>query len=148
MLNYRLNQWLWCSYKGIHITINNHICTKNNINNQSKQRPTPPNNPIFKTILLNIYRILNSAFIMNVSVEPSFRKKNLINWHWKVFPLSSSFQFPYSFQPDHFDQLKMSQLSLNVNHRPLHNHHKTSIKHTPHTDGMAQCTAYGHGQDV
>ena len=45
-------------------------------NNQSKQRRTPPNNPIFKTILLSIYRILNSAlFIMNVSVEPNLPKQ-------------------------------------------------------------------------
>ena len=45
-------------------------------NNQSKQSPTPPNNLIFKTILLSIYRILNSAlFIMNVSVEPNLPKK-------------------------------------------------------------------------
>ena len=44
--------------------------------NQSKQRPTPPNNPIFKAILLSIYKILNSAlFIMNVSVEPNLPKK-------------------------------------------------------------------------
>ena len=52
-------------------------------NNQSKQRLTPPNNPICKTKLFTINRILNSAlFIMKVSVEPNLPKKNnLINWH-------------------------------------------------------------------
>ena len=56
---------------------------KEKSNNQSKQGPTPPNIPIFKTILLIICRILNSAlFIMNVSVDPTLpKKKNLINWH-------------------------------------------------------------------
>ena len=45
-------------------------------NNQSKQRPSSSNNPIFKTILLSIYKILNSAFfIMYVSVEPNLLKK-------------------------------------------------------------------------
>ena len=37
--------------KGIHFTIIKMIKS----NNQSKQRPSPPNNPIFKTILLSIY---------------------------------------------------------------------------------------------
>ena len=47
-------------------------------NNQSKQRPSIPNNPIFKTILLSIYKILNSVlFIINVSVEPNFTKIQL-----------------------------------------------------------------------
>ena len=100
MLNYHLNQWLWCSYKGIHFTIINHIHiyawkTKKS-NNQSKQRPSPLNKPSFKTILLSIYRILNSAlFIMNVSVEPNLPKKQ----HNKLAltSLSSLILFSVSF---------------------------------------------------
>ena len=47
-------------------------------NNESKQRPSPLNNPILKIILSSIYRILNSAlFIMNVSVWPNFTKIQL-----------------------------------------------------------------------
>ena len=58
-----------------------HEKTKNQITNK-KKRPSPPNNPIFKTILLSIYRILNSALlVVNVSVESNSRKYNLINWH-------------------------------------------------------------------
>ena len=70
--------------KGIHFTIIDHlyICMHEKpkkSSNQLKQRPTAPNNPIFKTILLSIYRILNLALlIMNVSVESKY---NVINWH-------------------------------------------------------------------
>ena len=42
MINYRLNKWLCCSYKGINFTIINHLYTymhektKNQITNQNK----------------------------------------------------------------------------------------------------------------
>ena len=108
-------------------------------NNQSKQRPSTPNNPVFKTILFSIYRILNSVIlIVNGSVESNSRKYNLINWHWPVFSLSSSFPFPSSYLSDHSDPLKMLQLSLNVNHQELYNHHKTWTKHVCDTEAMAE----------
>ena len=107
-------------------------------NNQSKQRPSPRNNPIFKTMLLSIYRTLNSSLlIVNVSVESNSRKYKLINWHWPVFPLSSSFQFPSSYLSDHSDPLKISRLSFNVNHRQFYNHHITSTKHIRNIEAMA-----------
>ena len=70
---------------------------KTKSNNQSKQRPTPPNNPIFKTILVSIYRILNHAlFIMSVSLEPNLlKKKKLIKL--ALTSLSSLFLFSVSF---------------------------------------------------
>ena len=65
-----------------HLYICMHEKPKNQITNQNKGQLSPPNNPIFKTILLSIYRILNSALlIVNVSVESNSRKYNLINWH-------------------------------------------------------------------
>ena len=139
MINYCLNKCLGCSYKGIHFKIINHlyiqyVCMKKQkkSNNQSKQRPSPPNNPIFNTILLSIYRILNSALlIVNVSVEYTF-------FSFFQFPLSSSFQFPSSYLSDHSDPVKMPQLSLNVNHRQLYNHHKTSTKCICNTEAMAE----------
>ena len=60
--------------QGIHFTIINHLYIsmhekQKKSNKQSKQRRSLPNKPIFKTILLSIYRILNSALlIVNVSV--------------------------------------------------------------------------------
>ena len=71
---------------------------KKKSNNQSKQRPSPPNNPIFKTILLSIYRILNSALlIMDVSVEPDFTKIQLNKL--ALTSLSSLVLFSVSFFP-------------------------------------------------
>ena len=84
----------------------------------------------------------SALLIVNVSVESNPRKYNLINWHWPVFPLFSSFQFPSSYLSDHSDPLKMSQLSLNVNHRQLNNHHKTSTKPLRNAEAVAECMPY------
>ena len=145
MIHYHLKKWLWCTYKGIHFTIINHlyICmheTKKS-NNQSKHRPSQNFGQVKGQV--RIYRILNYALlIVNVSVESNSWKYNLINWHWPVFLLSSSFQFPSSYLSDHSDSLKMPQLSLNVNHRQLNNHHKMSTKHIRNTKAMAERIAY------
>ena len=48
-------------------------------NNQSKQRQSSQNNPIFKILLLSILRILNlTLFIINVPVKCQDLNKTLI----------------------------------------------------------------------
>ena len=41
------------------------------------------------------------------------RKNNLMNCHWPVFPLSSSFHSPSSFLSDHSDPLKIFSILIN-----------------------------------
>ena len=41
------------------------------------------------------------------------RKTNLMNWHWPLFPLSSSLHFPSSFLSDHTDPLKRFSILFN-----------------------------------
>ena len=83
-------------------------------NNKPKQRQSPLNDPVFKTILLSIYTILNSALlIMNVSAEPNFLKIQLNKLALtSLSSLSSYFQFPSSYLSVHSDPLKMPQLSF------------------------------------
>ena len=40
---------------------------------------------------------------------------------------------------------KNRKVENTAKNHPLHNHHKTWIKQAPHTDAMAECTAYVHG---
>ena len=85
---------------------------------------------------------------MNVSVEPNLPEKKQINYHWQVFPLSSSFQFPSFFLSDHSDPLKISQLRLNANTGHFTMHLKTATKHPANTVTVAQHTANEAGSQT
>ena len=81
----------------------------------------PANSSSYIQPAISIYE-LNGKWLTNFC-----RINNLMNWHWRVFPLSSSFPFPSSFLSDHSDPLKRFYILINCQLPAAVNIHTTRL---------------------